>query len=125
MTNQELEEKIKNTFDSIMDKIFKLVNKYGENQILFTYVCVVEVKVLLLLNNTPISVHESDPQKWIELFALVSKCNSAQSPFYPQIRQTPVRLNDALIFLEKTDRLLETEEGLLELMSEWEKAETP
>lgn len=82
MTDFELEERIKEKFDSIMDKLFRLANEYEKKNFSLERIFFLEIMVLARFSEIQISVTENEKHKWIRLLyklGMFNRNNQEQS----------------------------------------------
>lgn len=120
MTNEELENKIKDSFDSIMDNIKDLGEKHKDVPQFQGLLIILLCSVASVYRDTPIHVDERDiiPHKWTYLVYKISQM-SAAIPLPPN--NTPkevMRLEDAYEYLKNIDDLLSDFEKISKLLDE-------
>lgn len=118
MTNEELEEKVKETFESIIDSIEKL----GKDEKLFSplqilLICVF-FNVLDVYGRTPIHVDEKDiKHKWIYLAYKISQIVPQNLPLLSTNKQNEaITLQDAYEQFKDIDDELKNSDNLIKLV---------
>lgn len=120
MTNEELENKIKDSFDSIMDNIKDLGEKHKDVPQFQGLLIILLCSVASVYRDTPIHVDERDiiPHKWTYLVYKISQL-SVEIPLLPSNTSKAVmRLEDAYEYLKDIDDLLNDSEKISKLLHE-------
>lgn len=124
MTNEELEEKIKETFESIVDSIEKLGKDEKIRSPLQVLLCCVLCNVLDVYKRTPIHVDEKDiKHKWTYIAYTISQY-VISAPFLPNNQSIePIGLQDAYNYLKQTDDFLKDGDNLVKILNQAEDKE--
>ena len=122
MTEQELEEKIKDKFESVMRKAIKLMNKYGSETDLFNFMLIFGFEVANTYTRTPLHINDNEINHPITLL-LYKISKSRTLPINPlaNVPTSPVSLEDCYKFMKEADDCLESEDKILELAQQIKK----
>ena len=114
MNDLELEEHIKEKFESVMDKLARLIGKHKEVAVPSENIIFLEIVVLNVFTRTKISVKENEKHKWTRFLHKLGHLNCNNNGQF-------INLKEAFDFMEETDKLLETHEGLVKLVNNFKK----
>lgn len=120
MTNEELENKIKDSFDSIMDNIKDLGEKHKNVPQFQGFLIILLCSVASVYRDTPIHVDERDiiSHKWTYLVYKISQMSEV-IPLPPN--NTPkeiMRLEDVYEYLKDIENLLNDSKKISKLLDE-------
>ncbi|MBQ8870384.1 MAG: hypothetical protein IJ019_03310 [Alphaproteobacteria bacterium] len=122
MTEQELEEKLKDKFESVMRKAIKLMNKYGSENELFNFMLIFGFEVANTYTRTPLHIDDNEINHPITLLLYkISKLRTLPINPINNVPASPVSLEDCYKFMEEADNCLESEEKILELAQQLKK----
>ena len=120
MTNEELENKIKDSFDSIMDNIKDLGEKHKDDPQFQGLLIILLCSVASVYRDTPIHVDERDiiPHKWTYFVYKISQL-SVEIPLLPSnTSKVVMRLEDAYEYLKDIENLLNDSKKISKLLDE-------
>lgn len=119
MTEQELEEKIKDKFESVCEKMFRLETKYSDNPTVLGALSIIACTVGEVLGKAHLQLTEDD-RKYPHLFRtfLNSRPNNTQQR---RLLLPPMSLQECADFMERADKTLDVEEKFLELAEQIKK----
>lgn len=122
MTEQELEEKVKEKFESVMNKAVRLMDKYGSKSDIFIFLLALEFEVLNTYTKTPLHISDNEINHPLTLF-LYKISKSKILPINPiaNVPSSSVSLEDCYKFMKEADDCLESEEKILELAQQLKK----
>lgn len=124
MTNEELEEKVKETFESIMDSIKSLGEKEKSFSPLQMLLVCVLLNVLDVYKRTPIYVDEKDiKHKWTYIAYKISKLAISTPPIIQNRCEEPISLQEAYNYLKQTDDNLKNGDNLMKIVNELKEQE--
>lgn len=112
MTEQELKEKIKEKFNSVCEKIFRLEIKYSDNLDVMAALSVISFTVGAVLAEANIQPTQDD-QKYPHLLRTLNSHSNGTQPMAPKLK--PMSLQECYNFMEKADSSLDIEDKILEL----------
>lgn len=119
MTNEELEEKIKETFESIVDSIEKI----GKDEKLFSPLQMLLIfvlkNVLDVYKRTPIYIDEKDIKyKWTYIAYKISRLKISTPSIIENQFVNPISLQEAYNYLKQTDDNLKDSDNLMKIVKE-------
>lgn len=124
MTNEELEKKIKETFESIMDSIKSLGEKekaFSPLQMLLIFIL---IDVLDVYKRTPIYVDEKDMKhKWTYIAYKISQLAISTPPIIQNRCEAPISLQEAYDYLKQTDDNLKDSDNFMKIANELKEQE--
>lgn len=119
MTNKELEEKVKETFESIVDSIEKM----GKDEKLFSPLQMLLIFVLKdvldVYKRTPIYVDEKDMKhKWTYIAYKISQLKISTPPIIENQSVESISLQDSYNYLKQTDDNLKDSDNFMKIAKE-------
>lgn len=124
MTNEELEEKVKETFESIMDSSRELLDKYASTPGFLEVMFVLLGDVMGVYSRTPIRVDEKDiKHKWTYIAYKISKLAISTPPIIQNRCEEPISLQEAYNYLKQTDDNLKNGDNLMKIVNELKEQE--
>ena len=118
MNKQELEEKIKEKFESVYEKLFRLEVKYSNNMEIQDSLSVIAFTVGAVLAEARIQLTGND-KKYSSLFSTLSSPRNYTQPMIPAL--PPMSLQECADFMERADKTLDMEEKILEFAKQIKK----
>ncbi|MBQ8464599.1 MAG: hypothetical protein IJ545_01155 [Alphaproteobacteria bacterium] len=119
MTEQELEEKIKEKFESIMDSSRELLDKYASTPGFLEVMFVLLGDVMGVYSRTPLHIDEKDiKHKWTYLIYKISQRLPARLSIISKSPNEFVNLSEADEYLKDIDNKLKDGKNVLDLLDE-------
>lgn len=124
MTNEKLEEKVKETFESIVDSIEKM----GKDEKLFSSLQMLLIFILIdvldVYKRTPIYVDEKDMKhKWTYIAYKISQLKISTPPIIENQSVEPISLQDSYNYLKQTDDNLKDSDNFMKIVKELKDVE--
>lgn len=118
MTEQELKEKIKEKFNSVCEKIFRLETKYSNNPDVLASLSVIAFTVGAVFAEAHIQLTEGD-ERYPHVSRILSKHSNYTQSMTPKLK--PMTLQECYNFMERTDNALDLEENIIKIAEQIEK----
>lgn len=118
MTKQELEEKIKEKFNSVCEKIFRLKSEYSDNSAVLASLSVIAFNVGAVFAEAHIQLTEGD-ERYPHVSRVLSQRSYSTQLILPKLK--PMTLQECYNFMERTDKALDLEENIIKLAEQIEK----
>ena len=118
MTELDLVEKIKEKFNSVCEKLFRLEVKYSDNPEVRASLSLISFTVGEVLAEARIQLTEND-KKYPHLFRTLSSPRNYTQPMIPAL--PPMSLQECADFMERADKALDVEEKILEFAKQLKK----
>lgn len=118
MTEQELKEKIKEKFNSVCGKIFRLEMEYSNNPDVKASLSIIAFTVGAVFAEAHIQLTEGD-EKYPHVSRVLDRHSSSPQPVVPKLK--PMTLQECYNFMERTDNALDLEENIIKIAEQIEK----
>lgn len=118
MTEQELREKIKEKFNSVCEKIFRLESEYSNDYDVLASLSVIAFKVGAVFAEAHIQLTEGD-ERYPHVSRVLSQRTNSTQPVVPKLK--PMTLQECYNFMERTDKALDLEENIMKMADQIER----